>query len=225
MHIENLVVLCALAAAVALEQERLLSCLYWPWSALCDDVVANEYRLDAVARLASTPLNCAILQKKKPGKKGKRKLAKGETLEEYVDMLERIIEAAWHKWGDPETFHTVIFMMDNPSIHQLTDDDYARLLLAGRLVSRDQIQFAPRYSGDFMQCIEHVHGVICKKWWWLRMAHGTSEGWEQWEEELSKVFFRTINAKGVSKNCEKVQKLVQWVKKDGTGGYAPPNLV
>ena len=225
MYIQHLVVLRAVAAAIAPEQERLLCCLHGSRSAFCHDVAVNQHCLDVVSRLAATSLNRAILQKKRAGKKGVRKLAKGETLEEFVDMLEKIIEAAWKKWDNPETFHLVIFMCDNPSIHQLGDEHYEQLLLAGRLKSRDQIQFAPRYSGDFMQCIEHVHGVICRKWWWLRMANGTSQGWEQWEAELKEIFFKTVNAEGVSKNCAKVQKLVQWVKNNGTGGYAPPNLV
>lgn len=140
-------------------------------------------------------------------------------------MLERIIERAYDKWGNPETFHNVIFMMDNPSIHQLDEHDYERLLLAGYLKSREQIQFAPKYSGDFMQCIEHVHGIICRKWWHLRMQHGTGEGWEDWEKELSKIFFDTITAEGVLKNCAKVLKLVKWLVSKKTGGYAPPNLV
>ena len=166
------------------------------------------------------------MQKKNPSKKGEEpKLAKGMTQEEWIDMLAQIIKRAWEIWGNDETFHTVIFMFDNPRFHEIDDVAYDRLFLEGYLKSKDQLQRAPRYSGDFMQCIEHVHSIICKKWWRRRVILGVGPEWQDSENELRSIFFDTINSKGVSENCEKVQELVRAVVAKGTGGYAPPALV
>lgn len=166
------------------------------------------------------------MQKKNAAKKGEEpKLAKGMTQEEWIDTLAQIIKRSWEIWGDDDTFHTVIFMFDNPRFHQMDPADLDRLLLEGYLKSADQLQHAPRYSGDYMQCIEHVHSIICKKWWRKRVVMGCGPDWQAWEQELRSIFFATINAKGVWDNCEKVQELMKYVIKKGTGGYAPANLV
>jgi hypothetical protein len=102
---------------------------------------------------------------------------------------------------------------------------YKQLELAGDLVDREQLQYAPRYSGDFMQCIEHVHGIICRKWWVKRMKDGQHGEWEVWEEELRSIFFGCIDAAGVQANCDKVRELVKSVVKAETGDYADPRLV
>lgn len=142
-----------------------------------------------------------------------------------MDELANIIRAARKAWNNDETFGKVIFMFDNPRFHRFEEVHYKQLELAGDLVDRGQLQYAPRYSGDFMQCIEHVHGIICRKWWVKRMKDGQHGEWEVWEEELRSIFFGCIDAAGVQANCDKVRELVKSVVKAETGDYADPRLV
>jgi hypothetical protein len=67
----------------------------------------------------------------------------------------------------------VAFMADNTHVHNLTDEEIARITgPTGPLVSADQIRRAPRYSGDIMQCIEHVHAILASQWWRERFEEG-----------------------------------------------------
>ena len=189
----------------------------------------DKLHLCTVLGLAATLQNGTALQKKNPDRKGEeRKEAKGLTQEEFVDELARIIKRTWELWGDDDTFINVTFMMDNPSVHQLSKTDIKRLKLEGHLKSKKQLRYAPRYSGDFMQCIEHVHAIICQRWWMRRMRMGGCElkgGWEVWEGELRAVFFEMISAKGVQANVEKLKKLLAYIAREETGDYARPDLV
>ena len=226
VRVQHFVVLHAAAAAHALELERPLGGRRRTFPALQNDVRAHQLRLGSVLRLAAAFLNAAVLQVKKAAKKGKeRKLAKGMTQEEWTDELALIIRRARELRDDDKTFHKVIFMSDNPRFHQLEEVHFQQLLLAGDLVSRDQIQYAPRYSGDFMQCIEHVHAIICRKWWIKRMKDGMQGEWEVWESELRSIFFGVIDAAGVQANCAQVRELAEHVFKANTGDYADPRLV
>ena len=140
-------------------------------------------------------------------------------------MLSEIIKLAFFAWGDPKTFWKVRFMFDNPSFHQLSETDITRLLLEGYLKTRKQLCSPPRYSGDFMQCIEHVHAIICRIWWIRRLEQPQRPEWSDWEKDLEEIFRETITAEGVAKNCEKVKELMAWLVENDTGGYAPLNLV
>lgn len=190
---------------------------------------SNKLHFVTVLGLAATLLNGTVLQKKNPDRKGEeRKEAKGLTREEFVDELARIIKRAWELWGDDSTFINVTFMMDNPSVHQLSKADIKRLKGEGYLKSKKQLQYAPKYSGDFQQCIEHVHAIICQRWWMKRMRMGGCElkgGWEVWEGELRAIFFEMISAKGVQANVKKLKDLLAYIAHEKTGDYARADLV
>jgi hypothetical protein len=213
-------------AADALELERCFRGRPRRCPALQQNVILDQGLPFRVLELGPALLKRAVLQVKKARKKGKeRGLAKGMTQEEWVDELALIIRAARRAWNDDATFHKVIFMFDNPRFHQMDEQHYVQLELAGDLVSRKQLKTAPRYSGDFMQCIEHVHAIICNKWWVKRMRDGQHGGWQVWEEELRSIFFGVIDAAGVQANCDKVHELVKDIADRGTGDYADPRLV
>ena len=148
--------------------------------------------------------------------------AKSVTREE---VLAEIIHATHKEWPADIPFHKDLFMLDNPSFHQLTEEQIEWLLAHTPLESKEQLVNPPCNSGDFMQCIEHVHGIICHKWWKARLGKDLSELWEDWEAELQAIFKRAITAEGVTKNCHKVVRLCEHILQEKTGGYAPPNLV
>lgn len=117
-------------------------------------------------------------------------------------------------------------MYDNPNFHNLDEGQKAHLLKPGVLLdSLDQLQQPPPYSGDFMQCIEHVHGWICSEWWKERFRSGTPETNEEREAELSNLFYTLVGPDSVRKNVLKLLRLLDHVVQQGTGDYAPPGLV
>lgn len=135
--------------------------------------------------------------------------AKSVTREE---VLAEIIHATHKEWPADIPFHKDLFMLDNPSFHQLTEEQIEWLLAHTPLESKEQLVNPPCNSGDFMQCIEHVHAIICQKWWRERLGREDQGGWEMWEAELQAIFNATITAEGVSSNIEKLWKLLEHVR-------------
>lgn len=209
------------AAPPRFEEEGDLCCLHWLAPAFQLNKLVQELALGSLPDLWPTLTQLTVLQQKRRPHKD----AKSITQEEFCDRLEEIIEEAYYKWDNPDTFEEVKFMYDNPQFHQLDERAMERLELHGFLRDRKQLLNPPAYSGDFMQCIEHVHGIICHKWWKARLGKDLSELWEDWEAELQAIFKRAITAEGVTKNCHKVVRLCEHILQEKTGGYAPPNLV
>ena len=117
-------------------------------------------------------------------------------------------------------------MYDNPSIHNLDEGQKAQLLRPGVLLdSLDQLQNPPKYSGDMMQCIEHVHAWICSEWWKDRFRNGDPLTNEDREAALGSIFYKLVTSESVTKNIDKLMRLLQHIDEVGTGDYAPPDLV
>jgi hypothetical protein len=228
VHVPDLLVFWIVVAEAGVEEEVILRGLHRHLAALQVDVLSDQRR-PVVLCLGAALTRGLVLQVKKPGKGGVRKLAKSMTQEEWNDKLSEIIKLAheaWIKSGHAaSTFHKVRFMFDNPGFHGVDDTDVKRLLLKGYLQSEKQLCQPPRYSGDFMQCIEHVHAIICRIWWRKRLEMEDRGEWEQWERDLREIFMETITAEGVTNNCKKVIQLMEWLVENDTGGYAPLNLV
>lgn len=163
------------------------------------------------------------MEKRLKGKPGKHRVdAASETKEEFADRLQRIWDKlhdpayGWDfdKWGPP------ILCYDNPSFHKLSPE-----LLQACNIGTSSVMRPPRYSGDFMQCIEHVHGYVCQAFQRKMYVHGLREyDFEKHSELLEDTFFATVTPKAVAANCEKLQVLVKHVLDTKTGDYAPPRL-
>lgn len=133
----------------------------------------------------------------------------------------RTVNANWNErayGGKP------IFMFDNPSFHNLSEEDIATLKHEGAITSRSQIQRPPEYSGDFMQCIEHAHAIIAEAWWHHRLMHGTTLSWRVQKEQLDHIRLTHVTADVVARNVDKVVTLVEYIAEQGTGGYARSHM-
>ena len=148
---------------------------------------------------------------------------------EWFAVLIKIITSARQQWAEayPDTpFEECIFMYDNPSFHNLNEAQKTHLVQPGVLLdSLDQLQNPPTYSGDMMQCIEHVHSWICSEWWKDRFCNGEQLTVEDREASLSTIFYDQVSAKSVRKNVHKLVRLLDHIVAQGDGGYAPQNLV
>lgn len=156
-------------------------------------------------------------------------VGKGFNSEEWCMVLAEIIKAARRSWAEayPDTpFSECIFMFDNPSFHKLDEGQKAFLLCPGTLLdSLDQLQQPPRYSGDMMQCIEHVHSWICSAWFQQRFREGEPTNNADREAQLSTLFYELVTAESVRKNVDKLMRLLSYMVEKNDGGYAPPRLV
>ena len=147
---------------------------------------------------------------------------------DFAETFNDIVWAArawYHQEPRDFPFSAIKFVCDNTFVHNLLEEELDDLDgPCGPLASRDQIVRAPRYSGDIMQCIEHVHAIICSAWWLHRFEDGECVP-ELRESELSGVFFNLITASEQSRNVAKLRLLLKYIVAEGTGGYADPRLV
>lgn len=227
MRVHHLEVERAAAAAPSPEQERRLCRRHRHLSVLQHNVVLDELNPIRVLGLRASLEEAAFLQvkphpKAKPGTKPRA--AKSVTTEEFKFLLHDIIWATKKAWPADIPFEKAIFMYDNPTFHRLSEVQKQWLLQKTPLVSAHQLKNPPCYSGDFMQCIEHVHAIICRRWWVERLGRDGEGTWEIWEAELQAIFNDTISAEGVSNNVLKLCQLLAHVSEKGTGDYAPSNL-
>lgn len=158
----------------------------------------------------------------------RKKLANGVTCEEWLAHLTEITTIARKRWTEvhpSRPFSECKFIYDNPNMHNISAEDLDWLQVAGYLDDIDQLISPPVYSGDFMQCIEHVHAIICQAWFKERFRKGTPETVEMREEELSQIFFKSVTASGVTKNVDQLWQLVNYVHVQDTGDYAPPDII
>lgn len=149
--------------------------------------------------------------------------AKSVTKEEFVDHLRATAKQVndnwpWRERGPP------IFMFDGPSFHKLTEEHITDLIKGGLIKYRWQLMTAPRYSGDFMQCVEHGHAIISQAWFKQRIIEGGPETWQEREEQLLAIALQTLTAESVAKNVARLPALLQHIKSVGTGGYPPCRL-
>lgn len=156
-------------------------------------------------------------------------VAKGVTKEEFEHSLSRIAKKVNDNW--PQDLKAMgdeglpIFMYDGPSFHNITEEHIQSMIDEGLIKYAWQLKQAPRYSGDFMQCVEHAHAIIAAEWWFARLTNGceledeTQELWQQHEEQLYGICLEKLSADSVAKNVEKVQVLLQAIVDEGTGEY------
>lgn len=148
-----------------------------------------------------------------------------------ADFAEVLNEVAWaaRAWYNQEPrdfpFSRIKIMCDNTHVHNLLPEELEALCgPCGPLESEQQIVRAPRYSGDIMQCIEHVHAIICSAWWQDRFDDGECLP-ELREQELSAVFYDLITPKQQARNVAKLRLLLKYIVEKNTGDYADPRLV
>jgi hypothetical protein len=162
---------------------------------------------------------CMQVKKRLKGLKGTHIVdAASWTKEEFHSHMLKITEIAQAKLQHHS--EGPIFIYDNPHNHNMTSEQLFACHLGKGTVIRP-----PRYSGDFMQCIEHVHGYVCAAYlkdYYRAGVKGYNVDVEQ--DRLRKVFFEKVTADGIALNCIKLMKLVKRVRDDGNGGYAPPDL-
>ena len=143
--------------------------------------------------------------------------AKSVVTQEFADEpgeICRTTKANWEtQWGTP------YFMYDNPSFHQLDQDQKNDLTSTGGISILQQLQNPPPYSGDFMQLIEHAHAIVAQRWFLQRLLEGAGLDIEKNEEDLRTIAMDVLTAGAMAKNIEKLQMLLHHVVKTGTGDY------
>lgn len=185
-------------------------------------MLSHKLNKSSIWLAPSFPERTARLQTKKG------RSAEGVTCSEWLRHLCAIATKArkcWERVHLNRPFSECKFIYDNPRVHNIEPDDLDWLQTAGYLDDIDQLIRPPVYSGDFMQCIEHIHAIICDAWFKERFRNGTPAGVEMRHEQLSRIFYKVVSAAGVTRNVDKVWKLVNHVCDRGTGDYAPPDLV
>lgn len=148
------------------------------------------------------------------------KKAKSMTAEEFGDHLQKIALIVHARWDYEKCPHRPTFVYDNPNFHNLS----AKQLTACN-IGKANVQRPPRYSGDFMQCIEHVHGYVCAAF----IKKHFQTGREAFDTEkhgnmLRQLFLRMVKPSGVLADCCNVMELVKHVRDVSFGRYAPPNM-
>lgn len=111
-------------------------------------------------------------------------------------------------------------VFDNPKVHDLSKADQLEIHIGTKSGIRP-----PPYSGDFMQPIEHSHGIICTEFNKRRFQMG----WKEYDvvrdgELMHQCFKNMIRASSVKEDCERVLRLVKHIVQNGDGGYAPPKM-
>jgi hypothetical protein len=153
------------------------------------------------------------------GKAGKQTVkAANLTKDEFYSHLEkicRIVHAIWNtcKYGP------AVFAYDNPHNH-----DLSKAQLVGCNLGTKNVLRPPRYSGDFMQCIEHVHSHVCAEFHKQRFRAGRPDFDVQREgDRLHEIFEDKVTADRVLNDCMRVIQLVEHVRHTD-GGYAPTRM-
>jgi hypothetical protein len=162
--------------------------------------------------------------------KGKHRKAKSATREEFVDQLCAIILSNQAKLPLGHTADEAIYMYDGPRFHQLTAEDVDEVCMRTGVQPR-QLQHPPRYSGDMMQCVEHVHGTICDAWWNERAWNACKPDAPPFDSSrevdfaaLERIFKCRITPESVAANVVKLKKLLRAMKKRGTGEFEDKHL-
>jgi hypothetical protein len=156
----------------------------------------------------------------------------GYNASDFFEDLWDIAEKA-REWYNEQPrdfpFSRIVFMADNTHVHNLTDEEIARITgPTGPLVSAAQIRRAPRYSGDIMQCIEHVHAILASEWWRERFEEGQPSS-DDCLAQLHAKFFGTEPDSGITPDMvaamvARLKVLLKHIVEVGTGGYASPKF-
>jgi hypothetical protein len=112
-----------------------------------------------------------------------------------------------------------LYTFENPRFHGL---DNVALAKVGIDVGPNGNRLtAPRYSGDFMQCIEHAHGYVCAAYQKARLRRRLPAFVRDDETAaLEQEFRRLVSADVIARDCQNVMRLVAQIDKDDhDGGY------
>jgi hypothetical protein len=172
--------------------------------------------------LADTEVLCALQTLR--GKEAHK-----ETAEEFEHHMCNIMQSTDALWVIAKANKVIpegatpIYAFDNPPFHSLSKEALTRLGLkhgeGGNLLE------VPRYSGDFMQCVEHAHAYVCKAYQKKRFRRGLPAFDCDVEcRELCSAFKDIVTPSGIATDCQNVQKLVAHIVEMGDGGYADLRL-
>jgi hypothetical protein len=230
LHVHAPVVLLSLGTERALEYElRFRTLRGLPHAARHHDVVAPVRVPGSSASLPHRAVHLA-LQTLKRDRQGRRMKAKSSTREEFVDQLSSIILTTQARLPPGYAADEIIYMFDGPRFHQLHPEDTDEVC-AHTGVDARQLQSPPRYSPDMMQCVEHVHGIICDAWWTERIWNACKPDAPPPDmtrevdfAALERIFKSKITPESVAANVAKLKRLLLAIKKRGTGGYEEKKL-
>lgn len=183
------------------------------------DVVIKRERFTGLAwTLKGNVSGC--LQVKQQSMGAPPKAAKGMTTEEFAFHLQKMAEIVHARWDYSLCAYRPTWAFDNPNFHKLSR---AQLTMCN--IGRNNVQRPPRYSGDFMQCIEHVHGFVCMAFKKENFQTGREAyNMEVHGAKLRALFLRMVTPNGVLRDCRNVMALVKHISDANDGGYAPPNM-
>ena len=160
------------------------------------------------------------LQVKKRSRDAPQQKAKGMTVEEFAFHLQKMAQIVHARWDYNRCAYRPTWAYDNPNFHNLSR---AQLTMCN--IGTHNVIRPPRYSGDFMQCIEHVHGFVCDAFKKENFQTGREAySMEVHGAKLSALFFRMVTPNGVLRDCRNVMALVKHISDANDGGYAPPNM-
>lgn len=151
--------------------------------------------------------------------------AKAITKDEFLHLLFEVIVAAASRWPQDGSWSNAMFVFDNLHAHNLDENQMDRLDYALREIarvqfdSRRQLVRPPRYSPDFMQCIEHVHSTISKAWWEERVLHPCEYDVLDAYHWLKYIFETRVTRDSVEKNVDQLMCHLRDVIGKSHGSY------
>ena len=171
--------------------------------------------------------HCCRLQVENKGRKraapderrpGGMRAARGLTGDEWQYHFEQIVDLSFAMLkddlkarGEEGKDVKLYFAFDNVHSHNL--EGIAWPLLAHNC-GKDRLLVPPRYSGDFMQVIEHCHSITTREYYKRYMQNGGST-WndaEQWEH-MRTAFFKVITKEMLCEAIKRVPVLAREVAK------------
>lgn len=130
-----------------------------------------------------------------------------QIVEKSYEMLEDDLRATGEEGKDVKLY----FAFDNCHSHNLAGIAFP---LLAHNCGIEHFLVPPRYSGDFMQVIEHCHAITTREYYKRYMQRGGS-GWnaaEQWRN-MRAAFFKVIKADFLRKAVLRVPVLAREVSK------------
>jgi hypothetical protein len=154
------------------------------------------------------------------GKAGKQTVSAANwTKAEFLSHLTKITNIM-HASSIVAKKGTPVAVFDNPHNH-----DLSKLELLEANLGKANVVRPPRYSGDFMQCIEHTHGSVCEAYHKQRFAAGLLPyNFDVESDRLRNIFVTTVHAESVMNDCIRVMQLVRTIRDTGHGDYAPLSM-
>jgi hypothetical protein len=147
--------------------------------------------------------------------------ARAMSIAETTKHLGAIVNLTETLWDWEQFPDGPIFVLDNPGFHNVPKKDLEKMGTKGGLVEGQNLLRPPKYSGDFMQAIEHVHGTICSAYRKKRFQAGDKFEIGAACRELSELFGngKLVSAASVSGDCLRVLQLVHTIVERNSGDF------